>query len=419
MNDTIKKFDGYKQAAYVAFVTLLVGACFGSLSLLLPCVVERLGVTYSEAGIPSTVETVVCFIAGLFAGKFLIKYQAKRCVLFCCIVAAAFVPVYAYAPSLMIINLYEVLLGIAMAVGYSTGMNAFLSKWFISKREVIVGYAQAFIGFGAAIGALVFGQLNESYGLFVTTIVFSSTAIVALVVYLFLIRGPEEVNQKPLGWEEAEKIASEEGASGTTEYGVGFAGAIKSVSFYLMLISCLLWGLSMILFPYFASVLQEGGMGALSSSRFQSFGQVCLAIFCIFIGNMTSKFGTKSYVLLSFGSCIVGVAALGIWCNTGATILVYVAAFFMGSGYCVGTTYGPMLTTKLFGTKEYEKIIPIVFGMRCIGLGFGILIVPVVAEKTGSWANGCWAALAMLVAGIILGYIAVILSPLKKELKSN
>ena len=52
----------------------------------------------------------------------------------------------------MVICIYEALLGVFMAAGYSSGMNAFLSKWFIEKREMISGYAQAFIGFGAALG---------------------------------------------------------------------------------------------------------------------------------------------------------------------------------------------------------------------------------------------------------------------------
>ena len=72
------------------------------------------------------------------------------------------------------------------------------------------------------------------------------------------------------------------------------------------------------------------------------------------------------------------------------------------------------ITTSLFGTKEYERIIPIVFGMRCVGLGVGIWVIPVIADVTGSWANGCWAAIAMLVVGAVLGYLAVLLSPMKK-----
>ena len=123
----------------------------------------------------------------------------------------------------------------------------------------------------------------------------------------------------------------------------------------------------------------------------------------------------KTYVILSFGSCLIGALVLGLWCNTGTPILMYIAAIFLGSGYAVGTTYGPMITTKLFGTKDYERIIPIVFGMRCIGLGVGIWIVPAIADATQNWANGCWAALVMLIAGAVMGYLAIVLSPAKEK----
>lgn len=415
MGTQTTKFSGYKQAIYVALITFLVGACYGALSPLMPITMEALNCNSSEVGMPSTVETFACFFAGLFAGKYIIKFEAKRCVLACAIISAAFVAVYAYAPSLIVICIYEALLGVFMAAGYSTGMNAFLSKWFIEKREMISGYAQAFIGFGAALGTFVFGEVYAALGLMAVTLVFAATGVIALVIYLFLLRNPEELGEKPLGWEKAEAMAKAEGNATGTEYGIGFGGAVKSASFYLLLISCLLWALAMILFPYLTTVLQAGGVEPVVSTRIHSMGQIFLAVFCIFIGTLTSKFGPKTYVILSFGSCLIGALVLGLWCNTGTPILMYIAAIFLGSGYAVGTTYGPMITTKLFGTKDYERIIPIVFGMRCIGLGVGIWIVPAIADATQNWANGCWAALVMLIAGAVMGYLAIVLSPAKEK----
>ena len=76
MNTAVKKFSGYKQALVVDIMPFLVGACYSALSPLMPIVREQLGCTYSEVGMPSTVETVTCFIAGLFAGQFIIKFSA-------------------------------------------------------------------------------------------------------------------------------------------------------------------------------------------------------------------------------------------------------------------------------------------------------------------------------------------------------
>lgn len=408
-----RKFSGYKQALVVAIITFLVGACFSAYSPLIPITMERFGCTYSEAGFPATVETIACFVAGLFAGGFIIRFSARLCVLLCALLSAAFVAVYAYAPSLLVICIYEAFMGILMSAGYSTGMNAFISKWFIEKREAITGYAQAFIGFGGAFGALVFGEVYSRWGLMAATVVFASSGVIVLLLYLLFLRDPEQVGEKPLGWEKASELAKAEGQNTGTEYGVGFRGALRSASFYLVLLSCLLWALAMILFPYFTTALQAGGVSDVVSTRFYSMGEVCLAIFCIFIGTMTTKFGPKTYVLFSFGSCLLGALSLGVWFVTGAGILIYLAAFFLGCGYAVGTTYGPMITTSLFGTKEYERIIPIVFGMRCVGLGVGIWVVPAIADATGSWANGCWVAIAMLVAGAVLGYLAVLCSPMK------
>lgn len=415
MNSNIKKFSGYKQAVFVALVTFLAGMNFGAYSLLIVPLAERLGCSIGAAGFPATVETIACFIAGIFAGQLIQKWLAKRCVLIGSLISALFVAGYAYSPSLLVLNIFEAVTGASMAIGYNNGMNAFISEWFIDRREEISGYAIAFIGFGSAAGTLLFGQVYAATGMGTTAAIFAGTGVIALIVYFTLLRSPEEINEKPLGWEKAEELARVSSGEKTTEYGVGFKGAIKSASFYLILFSCLLWALSLVLFPYLATILQTNGVSALDSSRYQTLGQIALAVFCLLIGKITSKFGTKFYVVLAFGSGIIGLVVLALWCgfggNTGILVLISV---LMGSGYAVGTTYGPMVTTKVFGTKDYAKITPIVFGMRCIGLGVGVLLLPAIAEVRG-WTISCYLAIGMMVVGLILGLLAVILAPLDKQ----
>lgn len=99
--------------------------------------------------------------------------------------------------------------------------------------------------------------------------------------------------------------------------------------------------------------------------------------------------------------------------------MLFIASVLVGCGYVVGTTYGPLVTTKVFGNKAYDNIIPLVFGMRCVGLGVGTLLLPTLADKRGSWTLPLILAVIMMVIALIMGLAAMQLSPMKKLHKND
>ena len=95
-------------------------------------------------------------------------------------------------------------------------------------------------------------------------------------------------------------------------------------------------------------------------------------------------------------------------------VAVLLAVVLLGAGYVVGTTYGPIVTTKVFGNKCYDRIIPLVFGMRCVGLGVGVLLLPSLAERQGDWTMPLVLAIGMMVIAIVMGLLAMQLAPMRK-----
>ena len=87
-----------------------------------------------------------------------------------------------------------------MAFGYTNGMSAFISKWFIERREQVLGVAIAANSFGAAAGNWLYGYVDTHYGTNVTCAAFASLGIVCLLIYFLLLRNPEQIDQKPLGY---------------------------------------------------------------------------------------------------------------------------------------------------------------------------------------------------------------------------
>lgn len=410
------KFSGYTQAFLAALMTFTCGMSYGAYSLLIVPLSERLGYSLTAAGFPATVETFASFLVGLFGGGILIeKFTARRCVLIGSLVACLFVAGYLYLPSLLLVCVFEAIVGASMAFGYSSGMSAFIRTWFIEKRESVLGVAIACIGFGGAAGTWLFGVLDSNFGFGVTSIAFACLGILCILIYVFALRTPEQLGQKPLGWEKAEALASAEGQSNSTDFGVDFKAALRSPSLYLIMASCLLWALSMVVSPYLATILMTNGVSDLDAANYSTVNNIAIAVMSIVVGALTSKLGPKSYVIAAFGAGIVGLAAMLAWLQVSRTMVtLLLAVVLLGAGYVVGTTYGPIVTTKVFGNKCYDRVIPLVFGMRCVGLGVGVLLLPSLAEQQGDWTLPLMLAIGMMVVAIIMGLLAMQLAPMRK-----
>ncbi len=421
MNTEKRKFSGYTQVVLAAIVTFTCGMSYGAYGMLIVPLAERMGCSITAAGIPATVETIAAFVAGILGGGALIKkWTARRCMLIGAIIACLFVSSYAYLPSLFLLCVWEAVTGASMAIGYSTGMSAFIKEWFVDKRESVLGVAIACIGFGAAAGSWMFGKLDTTFGLDVTCIAFAALGVLCIIIYLVALRNPDQLGQKPLGWEKAAALAAQEGKTDSTEFGVEYRDALKSPSLYLILGSCLLWALSMVVSPYLATILMTNGIEEMSAANYAGINNLAMAAMAIVVGVLTSRLGPKSYVTVAFGAGIIGLAILWTWLEfVNNSVVLFIASVLVGCGYVVGTTYGPLVTTKVFGNKAYDNIIPLVFGMRCVGLGVGTLLLPTLADKRGSWTLPLILAVIMMVIALIMGLAAMQLSPMKKLHKND
>lgn len=409
------KFSGYSQAFLAALITFTIGMSYGAYSMLILPLAERLNISTAAAGIPGTVETFAAFGLGLLgAGTLIKKWTARRCILIGALVASAFCGAYLYLPTLFLVGVYEAVVGFTQSFGYSVGMAAFIRQWFIEKREMVLGVATAAIGFGSAAGTFLYGVIETNMGTGAVAIGFGCLGVLCLIIYLFFLRTPDQLGQKPLGWEKAEALAAAEGKAGGVDFGIEFKDALKSPSLYLIMGSCLLWALAMVTTPYLATILMTNGMDTMGAANYSSISNLAVAGMALLLGTLTSKLGPKSYVVTAFGAGILGLVTLQMWTATQSSAILFIASILMGGGYVVGNTYAPMVTTKVFGNKAYDQIIPLVFGMRCVGLGVGVLLLPGIADKTGSWTLSLYLAMGMMVVAIFIGLLALKLAPMNK-----
>lgn len=410
------RFSGYTQAFLCALITFTVGMSYGAYGMLLVPLSERLGCSLAAAGVPATVETIAGFLVGLVGGgKLIQKFTARRCVLVGALIACVFVSSYVFLPSLFLLCVWEAITGASMAFGYVNGMSAFIGDWFIKRREQVLGVAIAANSFGAAAGNWLFGFVDTHYGINTTCVVFAGLGVLCILIYALLLRNPEQIKQQPLGYEDATKLAEEEGKGETVKFGVDFKEALKSPALYILMGSCLLWGLCMVVSPYLAAIMMTNGVEEMTAANFATLNNLTTAVTAICIGTLTSKLGPKTYVIVAFGSAIIGLVFLALWLEVvHSPVILALAAIMLGAGYVVGGTYGPMMATKTFGNRCFEYIINMIFAMRCIGLGLGLILIPGMADRNGTWFPSVILGILMLIGAIILGLLAVRLAPMRK-----
>ena len=417
----VSSFGGYRQALLAAVITFTVGMSYGAYTMLIEPLAQRLNCSLTAAGLPATFENIACFTTGLFVSGLLIeKWTARRCMLINALIASFFVASYAYLPSIPLLCGWEAVIGASMAFGFTNALSAFIRKWFIRRRETVLGVALASNGLGAAFGVWVYTYLENNFGVDIACGVFAAIGISCVLLGILFLRNPEQMGQKPLGWETSPNLAGGDAAreeKDAEDFGITFKEALRTPSFYLIMGSCLLCCVSMVMSPYFATILQVNGVEKMQAANYATINALALAAASVIFGTVTAKLDTKAYILVAFGAATLGLVALGGWLSVGNPIFLVPAAMLLGAGYCIGNTYGPIVATKVFGNKCYDRIIPLIYSMRGVGLALGVLLMPSLAEKQGSWMPSVLVGVATMAVAIVMGLLAMHLAPMKKLAK--
>ncbi len=414
-------FSGYSQVFLAAIITFTVGMSYGAYTMLIEPLAQRLNCSLTAAGLPATFENIACFTAGiLISGQLIEKWTARRCILINALIASFFVASYAYLPSLPLLCGWEAVIGASMAFGFTNALSAFVRKWFIARREAVLGMALASNGLGAAVGVWTFTFLESSYGVNAACATFTGVGVCCVLLGVLFLRNPEQLGQKPLGLEMAQNLTDGPKSQITEDFGIDFKAALRTPSFYLIMASCLLCCFSMVLSPYFATILLTNGVEKMDAANYATINQLALAAASIVFGTVTARLGTKFFIIVAFGGATLGLLALGGWLSlTASPLFLLLAAMLLGTGYCIGNSYGPIVTTKVFGNKCYDRIIPLIYSMRGVGLALGVLIMPSLAEKQGSWMPSVIVGVAAMAAAIFMGLLAMKLAPMKKLQQTN
>ncbi|HWH25300.1 MAG TPA: MFS transporter [Pseudolysinimonas sp.] len=376
------QFHGYQKVTLMCFVAFYTIMAIGVYAILLPSAVVRLGGSYAAVGGAATLETFLVLVGGIFAGRFYAKAGFRITYLIGVLCTVAFLLTYGFATNLAIVYTVEVFVGFFLGIAAFNGVSAFVSTWFIARRDRVLGLALGITGAGTVVGSILAVYLTQFIGESGAVLILVALSIPPLIALPFL-KTPAQLSEQPLGAELAEEKEEVETVRSAGVDKATVRRALLSLPFVLMCLGSLLLGTMQFTVIYIALSMLDRGIPPLVAGNLVTVALASTAIASVLLGLIAQKGGTIWYGAVGFGAALLGsVLMITSGTNTGLAIA---ASALIGAGAGFALTYAATLVTHVFHLGVYTTVMPIIAGGAFVGYGISAILLPGLAEATGSW----------------------------------
>ena len=415
-----KKFFGYK-AAIGAFLIIFanLGACttLGTFLASLSAYSER---SLGAVGQIGTVNTICNIILSVVAIKALGKLGPKKTMLISILACALHMQFYTFATpganaqSLIFMYIAGGLASFAITFGTHAVCSALIADWFVEKRAKITGYVLSGAGIGAAAWVFLAGQLfkitdyKNCYRIMSVLVL-----VLGLFAVFFLIKTPEDLGQKPLGW------ATDAGSAGNTADvpGVSYKDALKSSTFKFLVLGLLFTSFGGTVFlSYAPSWWQMNGMSATGAANWNAIYLLLAGGLLLVAGTISEKLGTKGFVFYVCVAYVLTFICMVVWPATGGAVYMMVLTVIFGAAaYPVNASIPSFVGTAAFGPREFGQISATLMIAVYIGQATASPIMAAILQTAGGMGLG-WKICAIAVAvGMVFLLAALKVSPMKDK----
>lgn len=411
-----KRFYGY-TAAMASGILLAIHVGLGSLfSILIPNYMREMGWTLTQITWESTLCTAATAICSVFGMRAVIKLGTRAMFFFGSVAAGAGTILLGSAHNLITLYLGGIVFGLGLAFACHVCCATFVSLWFIEKRKTITGIVLGFSQFGGAVCLIAGGWLFELMPWRVATNAIGGAAIaLGILINLALIRTPDKMNQKPLGWERqgASKAAA---APGLAQFGLSFNEAFKTGAFWLLVAGICLAGMPMTGVKVFGPTFwQSFGMPQQVSANYAGLLTVFCTVAMMISGFIADKLGLKAYITYIFLAFAAGSAMYLYWPlhqSAAYTSLSLVVISLASPTGAISST----ITPEVFGPKDFTSINGKIMGAFYFGVAIVAVLTGALRDMTGSF-DVVWIFLGVAaIAAMICCLIALRIAPVKKLL---
>lgn len=401
-----KKFYGWKIVVCCFLISMFaMGIISNTISFYMKPVCETLNCSYVEFSFINVVSCITSMLAAILLAP---KIEGGNVRLIMVVSAVAAGVGFGLQGVATHIWHFYVLFGITnLGIGGLTSLpiNFLITNWFKDKKGLATSLAFSGAGIGGIFWSPAVSAMIENLG-WRNSFFLSGAAVVVVSVLacLFIKKSPVEMGQEAYTAQDSheEKTQKQKPVQAPGWDGVTRKTAVTSLAFWVFVLSLICMG------------MLAAGVMTQVPTYFSEIGLSYAGIMALFSG--VSILGNILGGVIFDKLGLMGGMAFTCFCNILAliclfisgknTFFAYLFAIAIGLGMVISMLGPPLMTSGLFGTKEYARIYSISNAFFLAGCMVGPMLSSGLRTVTGSYTAAWSVYIAISAACFIFAFIA-------------
>ena len=370
-------------------------------------ILKETGFATSAYFLAGTISSVICIFTGPIAGK-LLRGKYMRPTFFICVVGTLVsYACYGFCHSLWQFYLVGALVGI-FAMGCGTiPVSVLITNWFEKNRGLMISIAMMGISIGGTVLSPLLSWLIVEFGWRYAYFILCALSLIVLVpIALFVVRrAPQDVGLEPYGHGEETAVSTKKKNVPASNWNATLKEARKTPILWMFAVGAFLIYFTACFMGHMSYYLQGVGFDAAAVASYISLYSVVAIIGKLVLGRIFHRFGPKIGILFGCGTFFLFLVAF-IFVQ-GSPMMLYFAAVMYGFGTCTATVAIPIMTTSVFGAKNYSELYGFVSAFTMTGSAIGSSAIGLVYDLTGSYRPALTVLAILTALTIIIMFVCI------------
>lgn len=354
-----------------------------------------------------TISSVICIFTGPIAGK-LLRGKYMRPTFFICVVGTLVsYACYGFCHSLWQFYLVGALVGV-FAMGCGTLLvSVLITNWFEKNRGLMISIAMMGISIGGTVLSPLLSWLIVEFGWRNAYFILSALSLIVLVpIGLFVVRRtPQDAGLEPYGHGEENTASAKKKNVPASNWNATLKEARQTPILWMFALGAFLIYFTACIMQHQSYYLQSVGFDAASIASYISLYSVVAITGKLVLGRIFDRFGPKIGILFGCGTFFLFLVAF-IFVQ-GSPMMLYFAAVMYGFGTCTATVAIPIMTTSVFGAKNYSELYGFVSAFTMTGSAIGSSAIGLVYDLTGSYIPALVILAGLTLLGIVIMFVCI------------
>jgi OFA family oxalate/formate antiporter-like MFS transporter len=404
----------YKKIAVAAcmIMSALVASTF-SFGFFMDPVTSDLGFSRGTFSLYFSIITVVGAFSLPVYGKVIDRLGSRKVVIVGGLWAGLTIAALSLCSSLPSFYVVAVLIGLGYFGSTFCAAPVIVDTWFVEKNGAVMGAAAACGGMFGVLSGLFFPSVISAFGWRVAYIFLGAfVGLFTVVPGIFLLRSkPEEVGLKPYGF-DLNAAMEKETLDCSDQKGMTQGQALRSLRFWMLVLGFVIFAGTIIVTQHLSAYFVGIGMTPELAGVMMSVLSAGVVITSVVVGGFLEKVGAIKSIIVCSLLYALSFALLPL-CGT-AVVPLSIVLFVLSLGNAYNSIFAPIVTSSVFGAKDYASIWGMV-SMACVlGQAIGAPLWGLSYDLTGGYQMGMYLAALLNFVGMFLLVI-----PLKMPSKAT